>query len=139
MRVDSVEQFTKLVSEYEAAEGYARPQAYGVGLATYSLSDFESPERVAEGASILDTWYPAPNCDENFGTAAILAKLVGHRAGSRSYRLSLAQLEEAPSAFTPFANDGKLHPNGMALEQLRSTLRRLERDVAQYHDGERTL
>jgi 2,3,4,5-tetrahydropyridine-2-carboxylate N-succinyltransferase len=139
MRVESVEQFTKLVSEIEAAEGYVRPQAYGVGLATYALSDFDHPERISEGASVLDTWFPAPNCDENFGTAAVLAKLVGHRAGSKSYRLSLAQLEEALEAFAPFAKDGKFHPNLAALSQLRDALKRLERDAQHYGQGERSL
>src|SRR5688572_10000231 len=84
MRVESVEQFTKLVAEIEASEGYKRPAAYGVGLATLSLADVTEPKVVAS-ASVLDTWYPAPNCDENFGTAAILAKIAGHKHGSRSY------------------------------------------------------
>jgi 2,3,4,5-tetrahydropyridine-2-carboxylate N-succinyltransferase len=139
MRIDSVEQFTKLVSEIEASEGYVRPEAFGLGLATFALTDLGAPETIAEGAAVLDTWYPAPNCNENFGTAAILAKLVGHRAGSRSYRLSLAQLEDALEAFAPFMNDGKFHPNLSAFEQLRSTLRRMTRDVEQYKQGERTL
>jgi 2,3,4,5-tetrahydropyridine-2-carboxylate N-succinyltransferase len=139
MRVDSVEQFTKLVSEYEAAEGYARPQAYAVGLATYALSDYENPERIGEGASVLDTWFPAPNCDENFGTAAILAHLVGHRSGSRSYRLSREQLATALDYFTPFAGDGKFHPNIAALEQIQASLVRLEQAAARYGKGESSL
>jgi len=139
MRVDSVEQFTKLVSDYEAIEGYARPQAYGVGLATYALSDFERPERIADGASVLDTWFPAPNRDENFGTAAILAHIVGHRSGSKSYRLTRAQLDSALAHFAPFAQDGKFHANIAALEQLRTSLVRLERDAQRYESGDASL
>jgi len=136
MRVDSVEQFTKLVSEYEAAEGYARPQAYGVGLATFALSDLSAPHRIGDGASVLDTWFPAPNCDENFGTAAVLAHLVGHRSGNKSYRLTGEQLDAALDHFAPFAGDGKVHANIVALEQLRASLRRLEQDAARYAKGE---
>ncbi len=136
MRVDSVEQFTKLVSEYEAVEGYVRPQAYGVGLATFALTDPSAPQRVGENASVLDTWFPAPNCDENFGTAAVLAHLVGHRSGSKSYRLTGEQLSAALDHFAPFADDGKVHPNIVALEQLRASLLRLERDAARYAQGE---
>ncbi len=139
MHVDSVEQFTKLVSEIEAAEGYVRPHAYGVGLATFSLKDLQQPQVIAAAASVLDTWFPAPNCDENFGTAAILAKVVGHKKGSQSYRLSVAQLEEALGAFAPFANDGKEHPNLVALEQLAAALRRLEREAQRYAQGESSL
>lgn len=139
MRIESVEQFTKLVSEIEGDAGYVRAQAYGVGLATYAIDDLAHPERLAENAAVLDTWFPAPNREENFGTAAILAKVVGHRAGSASYTLSIAQLEEALSAFAPFENDGKVHPNLDALRQLRDTLKRREQAVTRYARGEARL
>jgi 2,3,4,5-tetrahydropyridine-2-carboxylate N-succinyltransferase len=138
MKVETVEQFTKLVSEIEAAEGYARPAAYGVGLATLALANPEQPE--AGGSdTVLDTWFPAPNCDENFGTAAILAKVVGHKSGSRSYRLSVADLAETLSAFKPFENDGKYHPNGVALRQIKRTLERLAKDLALYESCDVSL
>lgn len=139
MRIDSVEQFTKLVSEIEAGEGYRRPAAFGVGLATFAIGDLSRPERVAQGAAVLDTWYPAPNCDESFGTAAILARVVGHRAGTASYRLSAAQLAEVLSAFAPFEGDGKRHPNLVALKQLAQTLSRGERMRELYARGEISL
>src|SRR4051812_1951649 len=106
MRVETVEQFTKLVSEIEAADGYLGPAAFGVGLATFALTDLDRPGVVGSDAAVLDTWYPAPNLDENFGTAAILSRVVGQRAGSASYRLDAAQLDEVLSAFAPFDNDG---------------------------------
>jgi 2,3,4,5-tetrahydropyridine-2-carboxylate N-succinyltransferase len=138
MQVESVEEFTKLVSEIEAAEGYRRPVAYGLGLATLSLGDLEKPGASLDGA-VLDTWFPAPNCDENFGTAAVLSKVVGRKSGSGSHRLSIQQLEEALSAFKPFENDGKYHPNGAALRQLKSTLERLRRDLPRYERGDVSL
>ncbi len=138
MKVETVEQFTKLVSEIEAGEGYRRPAAYGIGLATLALNDVERPQ-AGGSATVLDTWFPAPNCDENFGTAAILAKVVGHKSGSRSYRLSVQDLEETLSAFTPFLNDGKVHPNGVALRQIKRALERQERDLARYESGDVSL
>jgi 2,3,4,5-tetrahydropyridine-2-carboxylate N-succinyltransferase len=139
MRVESVAEFSKLVSEIEASEGYRRPAAFGLGLATYPLDDLAAPQLVSTGRAPLDTWFPAPNYDENFGTAAILANLVGHRHGSKSYRLDQGMLEQALLAFTPFEGDGKLHPNIVALAQLAETLRRLERDAARYASGETSL
>jgi 2,3,4,5-tetrahydropyridine-2-carboxylate N-succinyltransferase len=139
MRVESVAEFSKLVSEIEASEGYRRPAAFGLGLATYPLDDLAAPQLVSTSRTPLDTWFPAPNYDENFGTAAILANLVGHRHGSKSYRLDQGMLEQALLAFTPFEGDGKLHPNIVALAQLAETLRRLERDAARYASGETSL
>jgi 2,3,4,5-tetrahydropyridine-2-carboxylate N-succinyltransferase len=139
MRVESVAEFTKLVAEIEATEGYRRPAAFGLGLATFALGDLTQPAQVQSGKAVLDTWYPAPNCDENFGTAAILAKVVGHVSGSSSYRLDQAQLEQALAAFTPFVNDGKSHPNLSALMQLLATLRRQGKESARYDQGETTL
>jgi 2,3,4,5-tetrahydropyridine-2-carboxylate N-succinyltransferase len=139
MRVETVEQFTKLVSEIEAGDGYRRPAAFGVGLATFALTSLDQPAQVASGASVLDTWFPAPNLDENFGTAAILARVVGQRSGSASYRLSSAQLDEVLSAFAPFEGDGKKHANLVALKQLRDTLHRGERQRALYARGETSL
>jgi 2,3,4,5-tetrahydropyridine-2-carboxylate N-succinyltransferase len=139
MRVESVAEFTKLVAEIEASEGYRRPAAFGVGLATFALGDLARPTEVQPEKPVLDTWYPAPNCDENFGTAAILAKLVGHVSGSQSYRLGEAQLEQALAAFTPFLRDGKPHANISALTQLLASARRLAKEAVRYDQGETTL
>lgn len=139
MRVESVAEFTKLVAEIEAGAGYRRPAAFGLGLATFALGDLTRPSEVQAGKAALDTWYPAPNCDENFGSAAILAKVVGHTAGSKSYRVSEAQLEEALSAFKPFENDGKSHPNIVAMQQLLGSLRRQSKEAVRYAAGETTL
>jgi 2,3,4,5-tetrahydropyridine-2,6-dicarboxylate N-succinyltransferase len=139
MPVESVEQFTKLVSDIEAGSGYRRPAAFGVGLATFAISDLERPGQIAPGAAVLDTWYPAPNLDENFGTAAILARAVGHSAGSASHRLGIAQLEEILSAFAPFEGDGKGHPNLIALKQMRDALLRMEREAERYSVGDGSL
>jgi len=135
----SAEDFAKRVSEIEGREGYRRPAAYAVGLATFALGDLSAPSVIAEKAAVLDTWFPAPNCDENFGTAAILSQVVGHTHGTKSYRLSLAQIDETSQAFAAFEGDGKSHPNLAALKQLRGTLVRLEREALAYARGEVSL
>src|ERR1700754_327706 len=115
MKIESVEQFAKLVSEIEGRAGYVRPQAFGVGLATFGIGSLDEPAVVAEGAAVLDTWFPAPNREENYGSAAILADVVGHRGGARTYRLGVGDLDRALEAFEPFRGDGKRHANIVAL------------------------
>jgi 2,3,4,5-tetrahydropyridine-2-carboxylate N-succinyltransferase len=137
MPVETVAQFTQLISEIEAGAGYKRPAAFGVGLATFALQDLAQPTEL--GGAVLDTWYPAPNCDENFGTAAILARAVGHTSGSASYPLDEGKLEQVLSAFAPFLNDGKRHANILALQQLLTTLRRNADNATRYGRGEITL
>ena len=139
MKVETVADFTKLVSDVEAGEGYRRPAAYGVGLATFALDDLGKPQLVGEGKAVLDTWFPAPNADENFGAAAVLASLVGHKSGSQSYRLDEAQLEQAVLAFAPFEDDGKVHRNIVALAQLLATVRHQKLLASRYASGETTL
>jgi 2,3,4,5-tetrahydropyridine-2-carboxylate N-succinyltransferase len=136
MKIESVEQFAKLVSEIEARQGYKRPQAFGFGLATFQITALDDPSTITPSAAVLDSWFPAPNREENFGTAAILASVVGHLSGSRSYRIGVSELERALGAFAPFASDGKPHANINALSQLRETLLRLERDRARYMNGD---
>jgi 2,3,4,5-tetrahydropyridine-2-carboxylate N-succinyltransferase len=136
MKIESVEQFAKLVSEIEARPGYKRPQAFGVGLATFQITALDEPSTISTAAAVLDTWFPAPNREENFGTAAVLADVVGHRGGSKSYRMGVAELDRALTVFAPFANDGKRHANITALSQLRAALHRLERDRVRYVNGE---
>jgi 2,3,4,5-tetrahydropyridine-2-carboxylate N-succinyltransferase len=139
MRVETVEEFKKLVAEIEAGAGYKQPVAFGLGLATYAIGDLNKPSVVQDGKPVLDTWYPAPNCGEGFGTAAIVARIVGHTSGSKSYALSEAQLEEALSAFKPFENDRQVHPNRDALRLLLATVRQQHKQAARYAAGETTL
>ena len=61
----TVEQFNAVVAEVESGDGYQRPAAYALGLAT-----------VAPSGKVLDTAYPVVNVGENFGAAAVLAKIA---------------------------------------------------------------
>jgi len=139
MSVATAEEFAQFVASVEAVEGYARPAAFGIGLATFALADLERPEVLARDAVALETWFPVPNLGENYGVAAVLAKLVGHTSGTATYRLTLAQLSEAISYFAPFEGDGQAHPNLTALQRMRALLLRRDRDLVAYSRGETSL
>lgn len=104
----TVADFSSHVAAIEAQPGYVRPAAFALGVATVSPS-----------GKLLDTAFPVVNRDENFGTAAVLAQLVGYRSGTSSAVLSQAQLDEAAKAFAPFVGDGKAHPNIDAITSIR--------------------
>ena len=124
MGIESVAAFKKRVAEVESAPGYARPAAFALGLSTLG-TECDGTELGGPGKGpVLDTWFPTPNCQENFGSAAMLADLVGHKSGSASYRLDLGQLESAAGMFAPFAADAQAHPNIAALQTLTRALTR---------------
>ncbi len=110
--------FAEHVTRIEAQPGYKRPAAWAIGLAAYSLG-------YASGGSgkILDTWFPHPNLGENFGAAAALAEIAGHRNGPGTYRLTAEQIDAALVHFASFRNDGKTHANIDVLVELREFLR----------------
>jgi len=107
--------FQQLVASIEGRSGYTRPAAFAIGIATFS--------GVAQAPRILDTWYPTLNLAENAGTAAVLADLVGHAGGSRSYLLDGERLERLLVPFAPFLADGRRHANLETIRGLRAALR----------------
>jgi 2,3,4,5-tetrahydropyridine-2,6-dicarboxylate N-succinyltransferase len=117
-----MEQFAKFVQDVEARPGYQRPAAFAVGIATYAIHDLKRSAEVVPGAKVLDTWYPVPNLNENFGSAAVLADIVGHTSGSKSYAVKYHDLEAALARFAPFHNDGKRHENIEAISELAEML-----------------
>jgi 2,3,4,5-tetrahydropyridine-2-carboxylate N-succinyltransferase len=137
--IDSIEAFQQRVKEIESGAGYARPAAFGIGLATFAIADLQRPSEVGEDAAVLDTWYPVPNCGESHGTAAMLAAAVGHTSGTASYRLGREQLESLLADFSPFRDDGEDHPNVRAMEQMLGALERAEAAGEAYGRGEGTL
>lgn len=114
MVVDLME-FKKIVAELEKDEHYQQPAAFGIGIAT-----------LGSDGSFLDTYFPAPNFKANFGTAAILAKVLNYKNGTHSYKVSNAQLSEILDYFTPFENDGKKHENINVLKNLHKLAQALE-------------
>ncbi len=119
----SLDAFKALVTRIESQPDYRRPEAFAVGIASFSMAGLDKLGVVASPGKILDTWFPLVNLGENFGTAAVLASLTGYRNGSKSYYLNQEQVEEALEHFAPFLNDGKRHANIDALNDLREFLR----------------
>jgi aryl-alcohol dehydrogenase-like predicted oxidoreductase/tetrahydrodipicolinate N-succinyltransferase len=112
-----MDDFKALVTRIEGEDGYCRPQAFAVGIASFGISDLERSGVVGSPAKILDTWYPVANFKENYGTAAVLASLCGYREGAKTFYLDLEQIEQALAHFAAFADDGKRHAN---IETLRA-------------------
>jgi 2,3,4,5-tetrahydropyridine-2-carboxylate N-succinyltransferase len=107
MKIDNKEGFNAFVADVEARDGYRRPLAFGVGIA-----------HVSAAGNILDTFFPFPNLNSSFGSAAAFADVVGHLAGTASYELTAQHYELLLEKFTPFLNDGGKHPNIEALTSL---------------------
>ena len=105
--IKTVDDFAAFVAEIEARAFYRRPLAFGVGIAHVSAT-----------GNILDTFFPFPNYETNYGTAAVLADAVGHLAGTCSFDLSRDGLHQIMSCFAPFEGDGKTHGNIEALRDL---------------------
>ena len=106
----SVEDFKALVEEIEKGGDYIRPQAFGIGLA-----------HLDSQGNTLDTYFPYPNFESNYGSAAIFAKVVGHTNGTASYDVSNTQAGEILKHFAAFENDGKKHHNIDAIKNLRKS------------------
>lgn len=128
----SQEQFHQLISDIEGRPGYSRPAAFGIGMATYGIADLAVPDVLTDDAPALDTWFPTPCLEESFGSAAILADVVGHQGGTASYRLTSQQVDKALEHFAPFVADAANHPNVNALLRFRAQLERRERAVSAY-------
>jgi 2,3,4,5-tetrahydropyridine-2-carboxylate N-succinyltransferase len=100
----TMEQVTADLERLEASiEGYARPAAYGLGVAT-----------VAENGDVLDVSYPHVNVGERYYTAVALAKAVGHVAGTATHQLAPEALLEAMNTIEPALGVGASHPNAAA-------------------------
>ena len=81
-------------------DGYVAPHAFAVGVAT-----------VGPSGAVLDVSFPHVNCDESWGTAAVLADATGHRDGTASYRLDQDTLDDAISDLAALATGDGPHTN----------------------------
>ncbi|WP_222435684.1 tetrahydrodipicolinate N-succinyltransferase N-terminal domain-containing protein [Fluviispira vulneris] len=111
MLVKDMTEFKKIIENIEKNKDYMRPQAFAIGLAT-----------VAQNGSLLDSYFPSPNFQTNFATAAILAYILGYKNGTHSYQVSNEQINEILSYFTPFADDNKEHANIDILKSMQKIL-----------------
>jgi len=81
-------------------DGYVPPQAYAVGVAT-----------VGPSGGVLDVSFPHVNCDESWGTAAVLANALDYRSGTASYEIAQTTLDDAIAALRELATGDGPHPN----------------------------
>ena len=111
-KIGTVEGFREFVDEVEAAAGYVRPLAFGIGVAT----------RDSKG-KVIEVYYPCPNYQSSFGTAAVLSRVAGyvHDGGAMSGFLELDQINSALDCFSPFLNEPG-HVNVEVLKTVRSAL-----------------
>ena len=109
--IQSAEEFKNFIDAVQARPGYANPFAFAVGIAT-----------VAPSGRVLDTMYPVVNCGENFGSAAVLADVVGHVNGTHTYELDVPGIDKALAAFEWTHGDGKVHANVDVLKTVRTLI-----------------
>jgi len=94
-------QVSDTVAALEAdLDGYEAPQAYAVGVATVGAS-----------GNVLDVAFPHVNCDESWGTAAVLAKATGYRSGTQTYRLTSEVVDSAIADLSELATGDGPHHN----------------------------
>ncbi len=87
--------------------GWRRPAVYGIGWARDT-----QPEASGAGGTIDQATIVRYNVGEHYLPAVVLATVLGHRDGSRAYRLTPAQLQEAVEALAPAeACTAFEHPN----------------------------
>ena len=102
------DEFMELVATLRARDGYTEPRAFGLGTATFADAD----------GAVLDSWFPVVSLDQNLGSAAIIADVVGHDGGAATYELTPAHFEEILARFGPMLDDGGDHPNLRVLSEL---------------------
>ena len=102
------DEFMEMVASLRGRDGYTEPTAFGIGTATFADAD----------GAVLDSWFPVVNLDQNLGSAAIVADVVGHAGGPATYELSAAHLDEILARCAPMLDDGGDHPNLRVLSEL---------------------
>jgi 2,3,4,5-tetrahydropyridine-2-carboxylate N-succinyltransferase len=113
--IATADDFYAAVKDFEQRPGYKKPAAFAVGIATFGVDAAGK-----DNGKVLDTYYPVVSLNENYGSAALLAKITGHTSGSKSYYLSTEQVRDALGYFAPFLNELDRHANVRALSALQS-------------------
>lgn len=111
IEIKTAEDFGEFVKSFGDRQGYHKPMAFGVGIA-----------HVNSKGEMLDAFFPFPNYMSNVGSAAVMADVVGHLSGTRSYRVEPHKLLEMVEYFQPFEGDGKRHDNIAALKAVLNTV-----------------
>ena len=94
----------------QSLESYARPAAYGLGVAT-----------IGPSAATLDTFFPVTNAGAHHLPCAVLASVTGYRSGTATLTMDLATLDNAIAMLAPAEACPDLdHPNLRAWRSLRT-------------------
>lgn len=91
------EAFKALVAGIECGSEYGHPAAFALGVATVEVGD--------GGEQVLGVQYTRRNYAANFGTAAVLAEVLGERETglvTGQHVLNREQIGDALALFTPF-------------------------------------
>ncbi len=113
MRIQTQIAFRQFVTEFEEQPGYKRPRAFGIGFVT-----------VDSNGAYLDALYPMPNHRENYGTAAVFAKVLNYTGDHQAMGvLNLDIVREMLEYFEWTEGDGKHHGNVDALRRAAKLLR----------------
>lgn len=112
LRPTDRDEFVSLVHRLREREGYREPVAFGIGLATVADRD----------GSVLDTWFGTVNRGTNLGSAAVVADVVGHDAGTSTHRLGRGELDEVLARCAPMVADEGDHPNLRVLQAFASAM-----------------
>lgn len=100
----TVEEISADLERLEASiEGYQRPAAYALGVAT-----------IAESGDVLDVSYPQVNVGQHNYTAVALAAAIGHVGGTATYQITAEQLAAASKTIEPALGVDIPHPNAAA-------------------------
>lgn len=105
--IRTVEDFKGLVADVEARDGYRRPLAFAIGVATTS------------GDKIVDTRFLVVKFDGAYASAAMLADHFGGLATGH-HPLGPDDIDALLERFAPYRGQPG-HPNVEALERLRAT------------------
>lgn len=115
MHTTSITEFKALIDNIESNQDYQRPIAFGIGIAT-----------IDSQGNLLDSYFPTPNFQTNLASAAVIAKVLDHSNGTKTYQISSSQLSEILSYFSAFENDGQKHPNIDTLNYLQKMTAKLD-------------
>ncbi len=108
---NSVDEWSTWLEQFQNQPAYRKPLAFGIGIATVSRS-----------GNLLDTFFPLPNYQTNYGAAAVMADVVGHLSGTASYQIQVGQLADMLDYLRPFEGDGKKHDNIDAIKAVLNTV-----------------
>jgi hypothetical protein len=108
---------------FEAALGWRRPGAYGIGCVETRYAGEDGDDEPMYEEVPGEVTFMRVDAERHYLPAVILATVVGHRGGSGSYRMTRADLDRAVELLTPAEACKEYdHPNLQVWRTLQETL-----------------